>query len=47
VFHELIRYVDQGGYPRWKDEIRPGYVVQMKESTQKSSNSFFKGIFAS
>jgi hypothetical protein len=47
VFHELIRYVDQGGYPRWKDEIRPGYVVQMKEGTQKSSNSFFKGIFAS
>ena len=47
VFHELIRYVEQGGYPRWKDEIRPEYVVQMKESIQTSSNSFFKGIFAS
>lgn len=47
VFHELIRYVDQGGYPHWKDEIRPEYVVSMKESIEKNSNSFFKGIFAS
>jgi len=26
VFHELIGYVWQGGYPRWKGEIRPAYV---------------------
>jgi len=47
IFHELIRYVWQGGYPRWKEEIRPQYVVEMKESLQKSSNSFFKGVFSS
>ena len=47
VFHELIRYVWQGGYPRWKDEIRPPYVTGMKESIIDSHNSFFKGVFSS
>ncbi len=47
VFHELIRYVWQGGYPRWKDEIRPQYVIKMKENILKSHNSFFKGVFPS
>ncbi|MBU8847992.1 MAG: hypothetical protein KOO64_00510 [Desulfobacterales bacterium] len=47
VFHELIRYVWQGGYPRWKEEIRPEYAVEMKEAVQKSCNSFFKGVFSS
>ncbi len=44
VFWELIRYVWQGGYPRWKDEIMPFYVLEMKEHIQKSRNLFFKGI---
>ena len=30
-FRQLIAYVEQGGYPRWKDEIRPGYVEAMSE----------------
>ncbi|OGR12128.1 MAG: hypothetical protein A2277_09920 [Desulfobacterales bacterium RIFOXYA12_FULL_46_15] len=47
VFHELIRYVWEGGYPRWKDGIRPGYVMGMKKRVEKNSNSFFKGVFAS
>lgn len=47
VFHELIRYVWQGGYPRWKDEKRPEYVLEMKERVQDSHNSFFKGVFSS
>lgn len=47
VFHELIRYVWQGGYPCWKDEIRPQYVLDMKKAIQKSQNSFFKGVFSS
>lgn len=46
VFHELIRYVWQGGYPRWKDEIRPAYVRDMKDRIMKSGNVFFKGVFA-
>ncbi|WP_457551241.1 hypothetical protein [Desulfobacula sp.] len=47
VFHELIQYVWQGGYPGWKDEIRPEYVLRMKENIQKTCNSFFKGVFPS
>lgn len=45
VFHELIRYVWQGGYPNWKNGIRPQYVIEMKKNIQKSSNSYFKGVF--
>ncbi len=44
VFHELVRYVWQGGYPKWKNELRPQYVTEMKKCIQKSCNSFFKGI---
>ena len=44
VFHELLLYVDQGGYPRWKDETRPGYVIAMNDSIQKSYNRFFQGL---
>ena len=47
VFHELIQYVWQGGYPRWKDEKRPRYVIEMKESITGSHNAFFKGVFSS
>ena len=47
VFHELIRYVWQGGYPRWKDGVRPVYVLNMKDRIIKSGNAFFKGVFAS
>ncbi len=45
VFHELIRYVWQGGYPRFKDEIRPKYILDMKERILKSKNSYFKEVF--
>ncbi|MFA5903339.1 MAG: hypothetical protein WC836_05345 [Desulfobacula sp.] len=47
VFHELIRYVCEGGYPKWKNGIRPSYVLNMKDRIMKNSNSFFKGVFAS
>jgi hypothetical protein len=30
VFHRLMGYAWLGGYPRWKDSIRPGYVVEMR-----------------
>jgi len=45
VFHELILYVWQGGYPRWKNEVRPSYVSEMKDCLQKAGNTFFKGVF--
>lgn len=47
VFHQLIQYVWQGGYPCWKDEIRPEYVMQMKTCIQQSDNPFFQGVFSS
>jgi hypothetical protein len=46
VFHELIHYVWEGGYPRWKGGIRPPYVLEMKERVNKNLNPFFKGVFA-
>ena len=35
------------GYPHWKDEIRPQYVLDMEKAIQKSRNIFFKGVFSS
>lgn len=43
-FQELIKYVWRGGYPRWKDEIRPNYVVAMKDKIALSSCSIFSGL---
>jgi len=42
-FHELIRYVWVGGFPRWKDGIRPEYVMKMKKGIEESMNLLFKG----
>jgi hypothetical protein len=42
-FHDLIRYIWIGGFPRWKDDIRPDYVVAMKEKIKESRNSLFHG----
>ena len=43
-FQELIKYVWQGGYPRWKDEIRPDYVVAMKDKIALTSGGIFNGL---
>ncbi|MCF8092182.1 MAG: hypothetical protein K9K40_06940 [Desulfotignum sp.] len=45
VFHELIRYVRQGGYPRWEKGIRPACVNTMAARLQKTGNRFFAGVF--
>jgi len=44
VFHQLIQYVWVGGYPRWKEGIRPDYVMEMKGNLEKSSSWLMKGI---
>jgi hypothetical protein len=36
AFSDLIAYVDRGGYPRWKDEIRPAYVQEMLRKLGRS-----------
>jgi len=44
VSHQLIQYVWVGGYPRWKDDVRPDYVMEMKTSLEKASNSLTRGL---
>ena len=43
-FQELIFYIWQGGYPRWRDGRQPGYVEAMKQSVEKAGCFPFKGI---
>lgn len=43
-FHKLLGYVWAGGYPRWKDEVRPFYVVEMKAKIESSSHPAFQGF---
>jgi hypothetical protein len=44
VFHQLIQYVWAGGYPRWRDEIRPDYVMEMKERLEKVGGWLTRGL---
>lgn len=43
-FHALLGYLWAGGYPRWKDGIRPSYIVRMKNAVKRSSNPLFRNI---
>jgi len=43
-FQELIDYVWRGGYPRWKDEIRPLYVSTMRDKVVRNCEGIFEGI---
>jgi hypothetical protein len=42
VFHALLSYVWQGGYPRWRDETPPAYVRNMKEAVEEHSAGVFE-----
>jgi hypothetical protein len=43
-FYELLRYVEKGGMPGWKDGIRPGYVEYMAREINRSGNEIFSGL---
>lgn len=43
-FQELLQYVWRGGYPRWKDEVRPHYVLEMKNAIVQSRSFLFAGL---
>jgi len=43
-FQELVQYVWQGGYPRWKNEERPDYVLNMKTAVLESGHGVFEGM---
>jgi hypothetical protein len=47
VFHQLVQYVWVGGYPRWKDEIRPDYVMEMKFHIEESRGWLTQGLILS
>ena len=42
VFQELVAYVWQGGMPGWEDNLRPAYVLAMKEAISSSTSPIFK-----
>ena len=44
VFHQLIQYVWVGGYPRWKDDIRPNYVMGMKNNLELATGWLMRGL---
>ena len=46
-FHRLIDYVWFGGYPRWRDGVRPDYVTRMVEVIAGSSHWIFDEIVLS
>ena len=42
TFQKLITYVWQGGYPRWRDGIRPDYVLDMKTKIEARRHGLFE-----
>ena len=43
-FQELILYVWLGGYPRWRDGRRPGYLETLKRTVAEAGFFPFEGI---
>ena len=43
-FQGLIKYVWMGGFPRWRDGIRPEYVLEMKGAIEQSKRPVFNGL---
>ena len=44
TFQELIKYVWRGGYPRWRDGIRPDYVLDMKAKIAGHPQKLFENL---
>jgi hypothetical protein len=44
AFQDLIHYVWVGGFPRWQDDLRPDYVLSMKERIERSNSPLFEGL---
>jgi hypothetical protein len=43
-FGRLLAYVWRGGMPRWRDEVRPDYVLTMAEAVSASEHWLFDGV---
>lgn len=44
AFQRLVDYIWLGGYPRWKGDLRPDYVVAMKKAVEQSRQWLFNGL---
>ncbi len=44
TFQDLVKYVWRGGYPRWKDELKPDYVLAMKDKITSHPQKLFESI---
>ncbi len=44
IFQELVKYVWRGGYPRWRDDIRPDYVLDMKTKIERHRLGLFENV---
>ena len=44
TFQEFVIYVWQGGYPRWREDIRPDYVLDMKTKIEGRRRGLFEKI---
>ncbi len=44
AFQGLIQYIWVGGFPRWREGLRPGYVLSMKEKIEESRKPLFAGL---
>ena len=42
ALHELVAYVWQGGMPGWQDNLKPDYVIAMKNAINTSISPIFK-----
>jgi hypothetical protein len=42
VFADLVRYVELGGYPRWRDGTPPAYVRTMSEQLARCASPFWR-----
>ncbi len=43
-FHALVNYVWRGGYPRWKAEGPPDYVLEMARAVEDSRSAVFRNM---
>lgn len=44
VFLDLIQYVWRGGYPRWKNEEKPTYLIELKNMLDQNADQLFAAL---
>jgi len=44
VFLDMIQYVWRGGFPRWKNKEKPGYLLELKNRLDQNAAPIFAGL---